>query len=197
MRPQLNAVLLASNAGWVSLGGDNNANWPDADGTKAVILDTDHIRPAYFGDKPTFQRKWSWKLFTRGYSFEFMLLTVDAATNAGNGFNALGFSRADDAMARTRTWATRLSLKNFLPRSDLASTGYCLARVGQEYLEYAPNGGTFTVNVGGSGAGTYAQEWYNPRNGKTQSTRQVQLSSGSQSFKSPSTSDWVLYLKHL
>ena len=195
MAPQLNATLLNSKADWVSLGGDNNTDWPDADGKKVVILDTDHISPAYFGDKLAFQRQWSWKLFTRGYSFVFMLLSVDAATNAGNGFNALGFSGADAATARTRTWAAKFELNKFLPRSDLASTGYCLARAGAEYLVYAPNGGSFTLEIGSANTGSYTREWYNPRNGKTNSSKQVQLDQGSPTFTAPSTADWVLYLK--
>ena len=47
------------------------------------------------------------------------------------------------------------------PRSDLASTGYCLANSGLEYLIYQPKPGeTFSVEMK---AGKYRYEWIDPR----------------------------------
>jgi len=55
-----NEVLLASPADWVSLSGVSyRADVPASDGTKASILDTDHISVV----KPD----WVWKCFTRGH----------------------------------------------------------------------------------------------------------------------------------
>ena len=46
--------------------------------------------------------------------------------------------------------ATKLDLVKTPPQPNLSSTGFCLAdavAAGAEYLVYAPNGGTFTVNL--------------------------------------------------
>ena len=49
----------------------------------------------------------------------------------------------------TLTYANRMNLVDMIPRSDLCSTGYCLANPiakGAEYLVYLPNGGSTTVD---------------------------------------------------
>jgi len=50
------------------------------------------------------------------------------------------------AMGITRRCAERMNLAASTPRPELASTGYCLANPGKEYLIYLPDGGEpFTV----------------------------------------------------
>jgi len=64
-----NAELFASPADWISPndnGGYKDAP-PAADGSKVVILDTDHLWGSTGGD-----RQWMWKSFTRGYNPIFM-----------------------------------------------------------------------------------------------------------------------------
>jgi hypothetical protein len=59
-----------------------------------------------------------------------------------------------------------MNLAAAVPRGDLASSGYCLAVVGSEYLVFLPSGGNVRVNLAGvSGARTV--EWFNPANGQT------------------------------
>ena len=42
------------------------------------------------------------------------------------------------AMGHTLAYANRMNLAAMTPRDDLASSGYCLANPGEEYLIYLP-----------------------------------------------------------
>jgi len=81
------------------------------------------------------------------------------------------------------------------PKGGLSSTGYCLAQtpsVGAEYLVYAPNGGSFTVNLSAT-TRVLNVEWFDPSSGSTTSGGSV--SGGStQTFTPPFSDDAVLYL---
>ena len=79
------------------------------------------------------------------------------------------------------------------PRSDLASTKYCLANPGKEYLVYNPSSDDVTVTVNLK-AGEYNYEWLNPDSGKTESTGTVEAKGGKQTFNAPFKGDAVLYL---
>ena len=50
------------------------------------------------------------------------------------------------------------------PQGELASTGFCLAESGKEYLVYLPEGGEVTVDLSAA-SGSMAVEWFNPRSG--------------------------------
>jgi hypothetical protein len=68
-------------------------------------------------------------------------------------------------MGYARSYAARMNMAAAVPRSDLASSGYCLAVVGTEYLVFLPGGGSASLNLtGASGARTI--EWFNPSNGQ-------------------------------
>jgi len=90
---------------------------------------------------------------------------------------------------------TRLDLVKMTPQGNLSSTGFCLAdnvASGAEYLVYAPNGGSFTVNLSAT-AKTLNVEWLNPNNGTTINGGTV--SGGlTKSFTAPFNGDAVLYL---
>ena len=67
--------------------------------------------------------------------------------------------------------------------------------MGAEYLIYAPNGGSFTVNVSAmSSARTLNVEWFNPATGATTAGTPVPAGSSSRSFTPPFGGDAVLYL---
>jgi hypothetical protein len=62
-------------------------------------------------------------------------------------------------MGHTQTYSRKIDLAGMTPRNDLASTAYCLANVGAEYLVYQPvSESTFTVELP---ARTYNYEWFN------------------------------------
>ena len=71
---------------------------------------------------------------------------------------------ARKAMGHTRTMANRVNLADMTPRNELASTAYCLAQPGLEYLIYLPDGGEVTVDLS-QGKGTFIVEWAHPVEG--------------------------------
>jgi hypothetical protein len=78
------------------------------------------------------------------------------------------------------------------PQNALASSGYCLANPGREYLVYAPNGGAVTVDLEGA-EGTFAVEWLNPSMGEQIAGTPVE--GGSRvSLQPPFYGDAVVYL---
>jgi hypothetical protein len=74
----------------------------------------------------------------------------------------------------------------------LASTKFCLASAGKEYLVYVPNGGAVTVDLSAA-EGTCNVEWFDPQNGKTISAEAVQGGAGRE-LKAPFSGPAVLYL---
>ncbi|HNK51863.1 MAG TPA: hypothetical protein PKX75_23005, partial [Nitrospira sp.] len=86
--------------------------------------------------------------------------------------------RARVAMGQTRRWADRINLKRVTPQSELASTGYCLADRGREYLIYIPASDSVaesgaekptrpvTVNLTGA-SGVFTAEWMELETGRT------------------------------
>jgi hypothetical protein len=69
------------------------------------------------------------------------------------------------AMGHARRCAERMNLAESTPRPELASTGYCLANPGTEYLVYLPDGGEVKVDLSGA-SGRLSVEWMHPITGK-------------------------------
>ena len=119
-----NEALFGSSADWVS------PNWeggyrdtpPAGDGQKVVLLDSDHLW-GVGGDET-----WVWKSFLRGLNPIYMDPLDDDE----------GRQNARRAMGDTRAFAQRVDLVRMQPHNDLASSGYCLANPGTEYLVYLP-----------------------------------------------------------
>jgi hypothetical protein len=200
-----NADLLDSPADWISpesTRADDYCNNPVAStGGKVIILDTDHL------PRLELSYAWVWKSFTRGLNPIFM----DAVEMPR--WNSI---RA--AMGATLGWAERMDLAKMRPRGDLASTGYCLADPGQEYLVYAPLDvpwiesrrfvrrlttparnirrllkSNVTLDLSSHPA-KFAVEWFNPCNGK--STAGASVTGGTRlSFTAPFRGDAVLYVR--
>ena len=70
------------------------------------------------------------------------------------------------SMGYTLAFANRLDLAKCIPNNRLASTEYCLADPGKEYLVYVPSAGKVTVDLSAEG-GSLAVEWFDPSTGKT------------------------------
>jgi hypothetical protein len=189
----LDTALYNSNADWISIyDGGSYDNPSEAEGSKVIILDTDHIT-GIGGD-----RVWVWKSFTRGMNPIFM----DGYDGAGYGVGGANFDfdtpqwiNLRRNMGYTRSYADRMNLVAMEPRGDLASTGYCLANPAAnsaEYLVYLPSGGTTTVDLSAS-PGELTVEWFNPGNGTT--TYGGTITGGTQcSFTAPFSGDAVLYI---
>jgi hypothetical protein len=68
------------------------------------------------------------------------------------------------AMGNTRGYALRVNLMSMVPHDEMASSQYCLANPGQEYLVYLPEGDEVTLDLSGA-PGTFAAEWMHPVKG--------------------------------
>ncbi|MCP4593074.1 MAG: hypothetical protein GY842_20255, partial [bacterium] len=97
------------------------------------------------------------------------------------------------SLGYARRYAQRMDLANAVPTTEIASTKYCLANPGREYLVYRPAGGDdgFTITLP---AGTYAYEWFDPGVGKPMGTGQVKGFGGERRFEPPFGGDAVLLL---
>lgn len=184
-----NAALFDSPADWVSpgnLGGsgyDDNQQPPVASGKKVILLDTDHLW-GIGGD-----RAWVWKSFARGHNPLFMDMLPEITEHVLHYKNAVEIRAA---LGHARLYAEKMDLAAMRPRGDLASTEYCLANPGREYLVYLPEDGQATVDLSGA-KGIFAVEWFNPRTGTA--TKGGLLEGGSKrDLKAPFDGDAVLYL---
>ncbi|MBM3878125.1 MAG: hypothetical protein FJ387_00125 [Verrucomicrobia bacterium] len=187
----MNPDCLQSPADWTSL---STARWdqttdpwasspPAADGQKVVLLDTDHIGWKIFINDAAFTRAWVWKSFTCGYS---TLLMENLSPSAG-------WIAGRAAMGHSRHYAERMNLAKARPLPALASTGYCLAAPGAEYLVYAPEGGKFTVDLSAAD-GALTAEWLHPPTGTIKSAATVEGGTRRE-FTAPSPGDAVLFLR--
>lgn len=161
-----NDLPLDSPFDWISPGGwakNSPANvWgkdtPTNDGRKVILADTDHIWPV----AP--QRGWVWKCFARGHQ-PILMDWYDCRPGwPSSGISSEEQEAMRQTMGHTRVYANRMNLAAMTPRNDLASSGYCLAAPGREYLAYLPDGGAVTVDLSAV-RGPLAFEWFNPRTG--------------------------------
>jgi hypothetical protein len=156
-----NNEVLNGPADWVSMNGDAN-NPVVADGSKVSLWDTDHLC-GICGDAA-----WPWRSLMRGHNPLFMD-GYDGSAGVGDPKydpNDPKWEAIRTNMGYARSYALRMDLARSRPRNDLASSGYCLAVVGSEYLVFLPNGGSVSVNLTGV-SGSRTVEWFNPANGQT------------------------------
>lgn len=150
-----NQTLFASPADWISPNpeGGYSDSPPAADGSKVILSDTDHL----WGIGGS--RAWVWKTLCRGMNPVFM--------DPYDG-SILATDPKWESMRRTLghalTMAERVNLAALTPHNDLASTQYCLADPGHEYLVYLPAGGEVTVDLTAA-AGKLSVEWMQPDEG--------------------------------
>lgn len=179
--------LLKSPADWISPNPDHfdyKNDPPPADGAKVIVLDTDHLW-GVGGTVP-----WVWKSFLRGLNPIWMDPWDKASVweptpgNAEAVRNNLGYALR---------FAERMNLVAMKPQAELASTRYCLANAGVEYLVYQPEPGqSFSVEPK---PGTYRCEWFSPTKGAWANANRLEAAGGRQQFKAPFAGDAVLYLK--
>lgn len=190
-----NEEMLASPAAWFSPG---SSGWDDLKtdprayaGPKPALLDTDHVF-GVGGD-----RQWVWKAFTRGYNVLFMdpyddPQWVPILEAQGVGTHDVAGARA--AMGHTRHLAQRVDLVAARPIPELASSGYCLANPGREYVVYLPAGGEVKVDLRGAAQKQFSVEWIHPVTGDI--TTAIAVQGGDwRLLKSPFTGDAAAYLQ--
>lgn len=178
-----NSALFESRADWISPNpeGGYKDSPPAADGSKVILSDTDHLW-GIGGD-----RAWVWKTFTRGMNPLFMD-PYDASIYKDYD----GKEEVRLALGHTRSYAERVDLAAMTPRDSLASSGYCLAEPGAEYLVYLPEGGSVTVDLSAC-AGAMKVEWFDPAAGAA-SDGGTTASGAGRTFDAPFGGDAVLYV---
>jgi len=193
-----NAALFASPADWISPGHRDGQPYrddpPAADGRQVIVSDTDHL----WGLGAT--QAWVWKSFTRGLNPILMdpyepLYGLDHFPHWGriNRRDALFWESIRHNLGYARRFAERINLARMAPRGDLASTGYCLADPGSEYLIYAPEGGAVTVDLAQT-EGLFLAEWFCPVTGQARADDPVD-GGGVRYMWPPFGGDAVLYLR--
>lgn len=179
--------LLKSPADWISPNPDRfdyKTNPPAATGQKVVLLDTDHL----WGVGGTVS--WVWKSFLQGHNpiwmdpIEKSLVWERLPDNSEEVRKNLGY---------TLHFAERMDLAHAEPHPELASSRYCLANPGMEYLLYQPKPGAPTsIQLE---TGTYRYEWFDPSTGNTPNKGRIETPGGNREFKPPFDGESVLYLK--
>ncbi len=184
-----NQVLFDSPADWISPNpeGGYRDDPPPADGRKVVINDTDHLW-GIGGDLA-----WVWRSFTRGYN---PILMDPYAGDVVGGRLDPRWDPIRRTMGYTLRYARRMDLSKARPNPEVASTRYCLANPGNEYLVYKPTGGGDSVTVNVS-AGTYAYEWFDPASGRQASRGTQTISDGETVLSCPIQGDAVLFLSRV
>jgi hypothetical protein len=179
-----NGALWASPADWIAPDDTDSEPYktdpPATDGRKVVVTDTDHL----WGIGGNVD--WVWKSFCRGLNTLFMdpyrarlpQGTVPLFTDLRSDEQT---QRARDRteweairqnLGYTRLFAERMNFAALSPKSNLASTGYCLANPGSEYLIYLPRPRrrywllrrSVTVDLNAVQSKIHA-EWFNPASG--------------------------------
>jgi len=186
--PESNNVLFKSRAEAISPGveGDYVDNPPAADGSKVIISDTDHLW-GVGGDQ-----KWVWKSFLRGINPIFMDPYDTSFPALGKAFDSR-WEPARRNMGYTLKYSQRINLTAMVPRGDLASSGYCLADPGEEYLVYLP-AGSVTLDLSGASR-DFSLEWFNPATGETVFGGGTTQGGSRTHFRAPFQGDAVLFLK--
>lgn len=153
-----NQALFDSPADWISPGpeGDYRDNPPANDGRKVVLSDTDHLWG--LGGNPG----WVWKSFLRGLNPIFM----DAYDGRvlGKPFDP-AWEGIRKNLGYVRRIADEVDLKRMIPAHETASSGFCLADTGREYLVFVPGGGEVTLDLFGA-PGPFDVAWFNTSSGE-------------------------------
>jgi hypothetical protein len=181
-----NSTLFESPAEWVSPNpeGGYRDDPPAADGRKVVLNDTDHLW-GIGGNQA-----WVWKSFLRGHNPLFM--DPYKGRVLGSELDPK-FDPVRRSLGYTLRYANRMNLAKMKPHDAMASTKYCLANPGAEYLVYLPSGGAVTVDLSAA-KGPLSVEWFDPSNDTTETAGKTP-GGGKREFTSPFKRDAVLYLK--
>ncbi len=180
-----NQVLFDSPADWISPNpeGGYRDDPPPSDGRKVVLNDTDHL----WGLGGNLA--WVWKSFTRGYNPIFM--DPYDGDILGNRFDPK-WDPVRRNQGYTLRYARRMDLAHARPAVDMASTKYCLANPGRQYLVYKPGAGdAVTVKLE---SGTYTYEWFDPGAGTQVSAGTQAATGGETRFACPVKGDGVLFI---
>lgn len=138
--PEVWATMTSSNAQAMSpnLGSyDFEDDPPDVDGTKVMVVDTDHTATT---PTSTLNPAWPWKILTTGS----MPLQMDWYNSSETLFPRWSPAATEEMinyqMGYTLTYANKMGLVNMVPDGTINTAGYALKNAGIEYLFYQPVG---------------------------------------------------------
>ncbi|MCC6444531.1 MAG: hypothetical protein IT210_13885 [Armatimonadetes bacterium] len=186
--PDDTQILFDSPADWISPSAardDYAFDPPAAAGAKVILNDSDHQQVVWS------TRAWVWKSFCRGLNpiwmdpYDSRSAWEPVPDHAENIRKNMGY---------TLNYANRMRLADAKPLNGLASSGYCLANPGKEYLVYLSDGGEVAVDLSAV-SGAMAVEWLNPSNGAVSSGGAAD-GGARRIFKPPFDGDAVLYISH-
>lgn len=186
--PISNPPLFASGAEWISPNTKAYLNDPPpATGEKVIIVDTDHIAP--WDSHPD----WVWKNLLRGNHF----ILMDHYRDFRIGSPAEPDAKHNPTrrtMGLARKVAARVDLAKMTPQGELASTGYCLADRGSEYLVFRPAGEKAGIRVKLE-AGAYSVSWFDTRTGRWTTRDDVKTDGGDVRLSSPMEGRTLAHIK--
>jgi hypothetical protein len=187
--PITNPPMFASPADWISPKGSNYLNDPpDVKGAKIIIVDNDHIRP--WDSMP----QWVWKNLMRGNHFILMDHYMDFRIDSPDTPD-LKHNPTRKAMGLAVKLANRVDLAAMSPERTGASTGYCLANPGREYLIYQPQADKpFTVQVK---PGRYQHNWLDCTTGLRTEGAPVNFDIDQQTFTPSLRAPMILHLRRV
>lgn len=156
-------------------------NPPPNHSGKPGIVDTDHGAPG------TNDVGYVWSALTRGYHFNLYDKPFENPDAEGP-----NWQRIRKSVGKAVEYANRLELANVTPRGDLASTGFCLAKPGQQYIVYQPGDGPVTVSGLHAGA-SYAYEVFDAMQARVIDAGRIRAAQASESFEITGK-DTILYI---
>lgn len=140
---------------------------------KPGIVDMDHVAPG------SHDVEFIWSAFTRGYHFNLYDKPFESPEAESPEWECIRHN-----LKKTVEYAKKLDLASVSPTGNLASTGFCLAKPGYQYVVYQPEDALFTVS--GLRSGTlYYYEWYNTKQSKVVSSGRVRPSGPKETFTPP------------
>ena len=157
---------------------------PANDSGKPGIVDTDH------GAAGSSDVGYLWSAFTRGYHFNLYDKPFENPDAEGP-----EWQRMRRNVGKAVEYANRLDLANIIPRNDLASTGFCLAKPGYQYVVYQPDDGSVEVS-GLRAESPYYYELYDTGQATVVTEGRIRASGSRESFASVGKGS-VLYVSSL
>lgn len=181
-------ILLSSPADCFAVAGSWNSRAyrqqdPPANNTgKPGIVDMDHVSP---GSNDV---GFIWTAFTRGYHFNLYDKPFESPEVEGT-----DWQRVRRNVGQTLAYAQQMDLAEAVPRADLASTEFCLAEPGEQYVVYQPGDQPFEVS--GLEAGRpYHFEWYDTEQSGVIQEGEMICTGATHPF-TPSRKEMILFLQ--
>jgi hypothetical protein len=176
-------------------------------GSKVIVNDSDHSYFGMWNDSTQTNRNFLWENLTNGSSVLFMdpyeiYWSGEGRNLCSSPVNGVCSSpdprweNFRDNLGYAVQMANNMNLVAMVPRPDVSTTGFALANtnaVGAEFLVYAPNGGTFKVDLS-STTRRLNFEWLDPSDGTITQGGSLNGGASAQSFTAPFAGDAVLHV---